>query len=207
VLTGRYPFTPGSSSDLPLRDFVELFGYGKGFDRFFQENLEPLVDRSRSPWTWRSGAVQGPPAILEQFERAQEIRELFFPGGAQMEIRFFVAIAEIDPGAIRFALEIDGNNFEYKPRMQNAVGTWPGPNPGNAAVTWYEKYGAQPRMSFLSPWGWFRLIDAAQKERQSETKTALMFQYGGHTSRVVLEATSLVNPFLNRDWQRFKCEF
>jgi type VI secretion system protein ImpL len=208
VLAGRYPFTPGSSNDLPFRNFADLFGYGGIFDKFFQENLEPYVDRSRSPWTWRSGTVQGPQALLEQFERAQDIRQLFFRRGTgEMEVRFLVSIAEIDAASIRFVLEIDGNHFEYKPRMQNAVGMWPGPNPGNAAVTWYEKYGGQPRMTFLSPWGWFRLLDAGREERQSETRSAYTFEYGSHRSRIVIEASNILNPFSNRDWQRFKCEF
>jgi type VI secretion system protein ImpL len=208
VVVGRYPFTPGSSTDLPLGDFARLFGYGGVFDKFFQENLDPLVDRTQSPWTWRSGAVQGPHAILEQFEKAQGIRELFFRRGTgAMEIRFHVTIVEADAAAIRFTLEIDGNFFEYRVPVRSAIGTWPGPNPGTAAVTWYEKYGGQPRVSFLSPWAWFRLIDAAREERESDVRSALTFQYSGHRSRVMLEATSVSNPFSNRDWQRFTCQF
>jgi type VI secretion system protein ImpL len=208
VLTGRYPFAPGSGVDLPLRDFAELFGFGGVFDKFFQDNLQPLVDRSASPWRWNSGAAQGPQSILEQFEKAQKIRDLFFRrGSSALEIRFYVTLAEADSSSIRFVLEIDGNNFEYKVPPRNMVGQWPGPVPGTAAVTWFERYGAQPRVSFLSPWGWFRLIDAAQQEQLSEVKTALTFQQGGHRARVILEAAGLSNPFTNRDWQRFSCQF
>ena len=124
-----------------------------------------------------------------------------------MEIRFLVSIAEVDPAAIRFTLEIDGNSFEYKVPVRSQVGVWPGPVPGTAAVTWFERYGGQPRVSFLSPWGWFRLLDAAQVERQSDVRSMLTFQYAGHKSRINLEATSVVNPFSNRDWQHFSCQF
>jgi type VI secretion system protein ImpL len=208
VLSGRYPFTPGSGVDLPLRDFAELFAFGGVFDKFFQEHLQPLVDRSGSPWRWNSGAVQGPQSILEQFEKAQRIRDLFFRrGSSALEIRFLVTLVEADSSSIRFVLEIDGNNFEYKVPPRNMTGAWPGPVLGNAAVTWFERYGAQPRVSFLGPWAWFRLIDAAQQEPQSEVKTALTFVQGNHRAKVVLEASSLLNPFTNRDWQRFACQF
>jgi type VI secretion system protein ImpL len=74
-------------------------------------------------------------------------------------------------------------------------------------VTWIERYGAQPRVAFTGPWAWFRLIDAAQQEQQSEVRTALTFPQGNHRAKVILEATSLINPFTNRDWQRFSCQF
>jgi type VI secretion system protein ImpL len=208
VLAGRYPFTPGSTADLPPSDFVNLFQYGGVFDKFFQENLAPLVDRSHSPWTWNSGSVQGPRSILETFERAQRIRELFFRrGSSAFEVRFNVTIAEVDSNAIRFFLDIDGNNFEYKNPPRSTLGAWPGPgqNIGNAGVTWIERYGAQPRVAFTGPWAWFRLIDAAQVEQQ-DVKLTLTFQQGAHRARVILEPTSIINPFSNRDWQRFSCQ-
>jgi type VI secretion system protein ImpL len=208
VLSGRYPFTPGSTADLPLTDFANLFQYGGVFDRFFQEKLAPFVDRSRSPWTWNSGSVQGPQRILDTFEKAQKIRELFFRRGTNaMEVRFHLTVAETDTNAIRFLLDIDGNIFEYKNPPQNTLAQWPGPgqNIGNASVTWVERYGAQPRVAFTGPWAWFRLINAAQVEQQ-DVRSTLTFQQGGHRARVILEAGSIINPFSNRDWQRFSCQ-
>jgi type VI secretion system protein ImpL len=208
VLAGRYPFTPGSTADLPLTDFVTLFQYGGLFDRFFQEKLAPFVDRSHSPWTWNSGSVQGPQRILDTFERAQKIRDLFFRRGSNaLEVRFHVIVSETDANAIRFILEIDGNNFEYRNPPRSTLGSWPGPgqNIGNASVTWIERYGAQPRVAFTGPWAWFRLIDAAQVEQQ-DLRSTLTFQQAGHRARVIIEASSIINPFSNRDWQRFSCQ-
>ncbi len=41
LLAGRYPFTAGSTIDLPVDDFAKLFGYGGVFDGFFKQNLDP----------------------------------------------------------------------------------------------------------------------------------------------------------------------
>jgi type VI secretion system protein ImpL len=209
LLAGRYPFTPNSNNHLPLGDFNRLFNYGGLFDKFFNENLDPLVDRSQSPWTWRSGAPQGTRVILDQFERALEIRNLFFrPGTTAFQQKFYVNAAEKDSSAIRFILEVDGQAIEYQPPTRNVIAAWPGPVPGTAAVTWYERYGGQPRLAFLGPWAWFKLLDAAtREEKQSDERSVFVFQQGGHSARVMFEAMSVRNPFTNRDWQKFSCGF
>jgi type VI secretion system protein ImpL len=208
LLPGRYPFTKGSSIDLPLNDFAQLFNYGGVFDKFFQEHMDPLVDRSQRPWSWRSGVVQGPRAILDQFERAAEIRDLFFrKGSSALEVKFQLTLAEADALSLRFVLEIDSQAFEYRNAARSFIGIWPGPNPGTASVTWYDRYGGQPKQSFIGPWAWFRLIDATKQEPESDVRFRLAFESAGHTSRVVVDALNVHNPFLNRNWQRFTCAF
>jgi type VI secretion system protein ImpL len=208
LLPGRYPFTPDGTSDLPLGDFARLLGYDGVFDRFFRENLEPLVDRSQSPWTWRSGEAHGSRAILDHFEQAKDIRELFFrKGSGALEVKFHLTLVEADMGALRFLLEVDGQGFDYRIPVRSAIGVWPGPNPGTAAATWYEHTGQQRRLAFFGPWAWFRLIDAAQERRESDVRSWLAYKHGEHNGRVMLEATSVQNPFSNRNWQRFRCDF
>ncbi len=209
IVTGRYPFTPNVNSDIPLRDFATLFGYNTGYDKFFRENLEPLVDRSQSPWTWKSGAVkQAPRGILDQFERAQRIRDIFFKRSGELELKFFLTVAEVDPSSIRFVLDIDGNKAEYKPQAPPNVAVWPGTTPTTASVTWYERFGGQPRMPFTGTWAWFRLLDAAQQQRENDTRTAFTFEMPGHRARVIVEASSLINnPFSSRDWRQFSCQY
>ena len=54
-------------------------------------------------------------AMLRQFEAAQRIREMFFrPGGQEPEVRFRVTPTDLDVGATRFLLEIDGQSFENR---------------------------------------------------------------------------------------------
>jgi type VI secretion system protein ImpL len=208
ILANRYPFTPGTQTDVPLPDFANLFGFGGVFDTFFKNHMEPLVDRSRSPWTWRSGAPQGPRGLLDTFEKAQEIRELFFRrSSAALELRFSLTLAEVDSSAIRFVLEIDGKSFEYRPQVRSSIAVWPGPAGGTAAMTWYERYGGQPRIAFFGPWGWFRLLANGVETRESDVRSSFVFQHAGHRSRIVVEATSVINPFSNRNWQRFTCQF
>ncbi|MPZ18964.1 MAG: type VI secretion system membrane subunit TssM [Luteitalea sp.] len=209
LLAGRYPFATDSRTDVRLSDFARLLGYGGVFDKFFKEHLEPLVDRSQSPWTWRRGAVRGSPAMLHQFEGAERLRELFFNRtSSTLRVPFTVTIADVDASTTHFALEGDGQVFDYRVPQRSVTAVWPGPKPGaGAAVVFADGSGRRERNPlFHGPWAWFRLIDAAREERESDVRSALIFQARGHRARVIIEADSVYNPFAKRDWRRFTCE-
>jgi type VI secretion system protein ImpL len=207
ILAGRYPFSPQSNIDLPLRDFSNLFGINGLFDKFFNDNLERLVDRSRSPWTWQSGAPNVGRGILEQFEAARQIRDLFFRRGTgAFEVRFYVTVTDVDAAAIRFVLDIDGLTVEHKNPPRSLIAVWPG-STGAASMMWEEKYGGKPRLARQGPWAWFRLLDAGKEEPESDVRSKFSYEVPAHFSRITIEATSVLNPFSNRRWQQFKCEF
>ena len=50
AVTGRYPFTAGSTNDIPLDDFAKLFAAGGLLDKFFNDNLQTFVDTSGAAW-------------------------------------------------------------------------------------------------------------------------------------------------------------
>jgi type VI secretion system protein ImpL len=207
ALAGRYPFTAGVSQDLPLPEFGRLFGYGGVFDTFFLNNLEPLVDTARSPWAWRPGAVSSSGEMLAIFEAAQRVRETFFPAGAQFpELRFTVTLGELDAGATRFILEVDGQRLEdlRGPPRPAALG-WPARSPGEAVATFQDRYGAWQAMRFTGPWAWFRLMDAANAQPESDLRASFRVQHDSHRARVTIEATNLRNPFTKREWRQFRC--
>jgi type VI secretion system protein ImpL len=90
--------------------------------------------------------------------------------------------------------------------VRNQLAVWPGPSGATAAATWLERHGGQTRLNFLGPWAWFRLLGAAEEQRESDVRSRYTFEYLGHRSRVVVEAASVNNPFSNRSWQRFSCQ-
>ena len=208
LIAGRYPFVTSSTTDVQLKDFARVLGYGGVFETFFKEHLERLVDRSQEPWGWRSGAVPASRAMLDKFQAAQELRELFFSRTTgEFSVRFAVTVVEVDAGTARFTLEIDGHPFEYRIPTLRSLGKWPNlPNPGMTAVTVMDSGGSKFRRAIPGPWAWFRLIDEAQNTRQSDVKFDLVIRLEGHHARVVIEPMSVINPFANRAWQRFTCD-
>ena len=70
AVAGRYPFTPGSKSDIPLDDFAHLFAPGGLLDKYFADNLASFVDTSAQVWKTKAVAGVAPPvtpADLAQF--------------------------------------------------------------------------------------------------------------------------------------------
>ena len=110
AVTGRYPFTPGSTNDIPLDDFARLFATGGLLDKFFNDNLQTFVDTSGPTWKAQPVAGVAPPvtpADLAQFQRASQIRDLFFAGGGnQPTVRF--DITPMDTDAKQVTLDLDG---------------------------------------------------------------------------------------------------
>src|SRR6266542_4476886 len=202
VLADRYPFTVTSSRELPMVDFARIFAYGGLFDRFFAENLDSLVDTSQASWTWRPGAVAGSRDMLEKFEAAQRIRELFFRRGSPApDVHFTVNTAGIDQRIPRFVLEIDGQYFDSHDPRQIRQAMWPGPTPGRASARIGAPGGAQTQDDALGAWGWFRLLDR-HAQRVTDTRFVLGFDIAGQEARVTIDADRVDNPFASRDWQR-----
>jgi type VI secretion system protein ImpL len=210
IASGRYPFSVGSGVDVPLADFGRLFGVGGIFDKFFNDNLAPLVDSSRSPWVWRAGG-SGPAgassSMLRQFELVQGIREHYFGSSGQLpEQQFTLTPGELDASAARLTLQVDGQSVEYRHGpIQSLPARWPGPSPGSASVTFEDASGARPNLTFEGPWAWFRLLDAASVRSESDVRFTATFQSGGHKGSVIIEPISIRNPYQGSLIRQFRC--
>jgi type VI secretion system protein ImpL len=206
LVEGRYPFNRAAATDVPLDDFAHLFADGGTFDKFFRENLAPLVDTSQSPWRWREGAA--PPSarnLLQQFQAAQEIRAVYFKSGSKPEVRFSMTPDLLDAAVARFTLEIDGQTLEYRHgQVQSQSFTWPGNGAGHASIT-FDAGGAPGIAAYQGPWAWFRALDAAKVQPQSDTRFLVGFAQSGHAARVIIDATSIRNPFTRNLLQSFHC--
>lgn len=206
-IAGRYPFAD-ASQEVQLPDFGAVFGHGGVFDRFFAEHLEKYVDTTRSPWTWRPGSITSSHDLLAQFEAASRIRDMFVPPGAKApEVPFLVTITDLDRGADRFVLEIDGQivDNKHEPPTRKPL-RWPGEASGQAATTFEGRFHYQPQ-AIGGAWAWFRLIDrAATGPADAQQRIRLHVSHDGHRATVTVEAVRATNnPFATRAWRRFSC--
>jgi type VI secretion system protein ImpL len=213
LAAGRYPLSRDSSSDIPLEDFAQIFGPNGVFEKFFHENLEPLVDTSASPWRWRQGAgpIGGSNALLRQFELVRNIRDAYFKDGAAApQARFSLLPESLDAGTTRFTLTVQGQTLEYRHGpLQSQQFTWPGTTTDasfNFEAVGSSSAGNSPGHPGLQgPWAWFRLLDGAQVERVSDTRYRITFTAGSHSMRLVLDAASSRNPFGQNPLAGFRC--
>jgi type VI secretion system protein ImpL len=209
LAAGRYPVTRGSGVDLPLADFARLFGPNGVFDGFFHGTMQPFVDVNRSPWQWKAEAASlgGPRTAPIQMQRADRIKQTYFGAGTpQPEVRFSLMPVYLDANVNRLVVEIDGQTLEYRHGAQrNMPMAWPGPNPGQAAITLEDKSGATPNIIEQGPWAFYRLLEKATIQPQSDVSFMLTFNVGGRTARLALQASSSRNPFAGNALQGFGC--
>lgn len=210
ILKGRYPFTRGGTTDVPVADFARLFGAGGLFDTFFTTKLAPFVDTSSVRWRWREasgGSLGLSDAILSQFELASQIRQQYFkPGSAEPEVRFTLAPEYLDATTQSFALEINGQRLEYShgPQQRWSV-KWPSEVNEQVIVTFDTGAGPGPSTVYDGPWALFRFIDASALAPQTDTRFGLTVAAGGQSARLLLDASSIRNPFANSLLARFRC--
>ena len=59
AVNGHYPFASDGTEEISLADFAKLFAPGGLMDRFFAQNLAPLIDMTGQDWTWKQDARSG----------------------------------------------------------------------------------------------------------------------------------------------------
>jgi type VI secretion system protein ImpL len=212
ALANRYPFNRRAKADVGMQDFAKLFAPGGLIDGFFNENLQKLVDTRSRPWTWKrvNNVDLGiSAAVLQQMQYAAEIRDAFFAGGPNPLIQFQITPEALDPKAKSVLLEIDGQqvSFAHRGGQPNPVAiTWPG-SVGLARVTFLpQKKKIENSLSRDGPWGWFRLLDAAEVRRTNVSdRKRVIFNVGGRISIFQLQSGSVINPFALPALAKFSC--
>jgi len=210
AVAGRYPLVRSASRDVTADDFGKFFGPGGMMDDFFTKNLAAQVDMSGSQWRWRdTGAapVGIPQDVLNQFQRAARIREMFFAGGRQPSLRFELTPQAADSALTKVVLDIDGQQVNYAagtPSRPVPITLPSGKGGGLVHMETTPPLRAEPRTE--GPWAWFRMIDKGvlQPAGQAE-RFALIFDLDGHRMSYLLTASSVINPFRRETLEGFHC--
>ena len=210
IVGSRYPFTRGAATDVPVADFARLFGAGGVFDAFYTAHLAPFVDTSGTRWRWREasgGSLGLSGAILAQFEAVNRIRQQFFrSGGSDPELRFTLTPESLDATSRGLTLELHGQRLEYNhgPPPRWAV-KWPGEAGEQVVVTFDTGSGPGPSKAYEGPWAVFRFIDDSAPTPKTDTRFQLTVSAGGQTARLLLDASSIRNPFADPLLAKFRC--
>ncbi len=209
MVADRYPFFPAATADAPLPDFVRLLGPGGAIDAFFNAQLRPYVDTTARPWRLRAvDGVNAPvsAADLAQFQRAEAIRDLFFPAGAaQPMVRFDLSPGTLDPRATDLKLELGPTTLTATrgTTARPAALAWPGRPPATTARLTVNVAGSPPATTEATgPWAVFRLLAQARPTTAGD-RTTLLFTLGDLQARLELHATP--NPFTSPLLPAFRC--
>jgi len=170
-----------------------------------------VAPRTR-PWGFRNlgdPSGSGGSEALLQFERAQEIRRVFFPPGSNgLSVRLNLRPVSMDSGIVQSILDVDGQLVSYAHDNAPAVSVqWPGPRASNQVTLQVMlARGGEDMQSFDGPWALFRLFDQARITRstQPERFRATFRTAGGRVSFDVT-TSSVQNPFRLPELQAFQC--
>jgi type VI secretion system protein ImpL len=174
------------------------------FDAFFRDNMAQFVDTSRSQWQWKPGAAAGPASLLQQLQRAQRIRSIFFGAAGQgPQANFTLAADTLDAAVLHVSVDVDGQSFDYQSGTSKSI-NWPGAS-GEASYGFATSSGQLGGGSWRGPWSWFRLLEQAQVEAGADGRYRITLHAGGKSARLLLDAGSVRNPFARNEIAGFRC--
>ncbi len=213
AISGRYPFVKSSARDVTREDFAKLFAPGGLLDDFFKQNLAQYVDTSTRPWRFRQvgeASMGNDAGSLIQFQRAQTIREVYFPSGSPaLTLTLELKPIEMDATITQFLLDVDGKVVRYSHGPQVPVPVqWPGPRGSNQVRLQISPAtaGNASGVVYEGPWALLRMLDQAQMERTSQAERYIVtFDIDGRRARFQLITTSVENPFRLQELQQFRC--
>ena len=213
AVAARYPMVRTGTEEMSREEFTRTFGAGGLFDGFFQRHLLPFVDTAAQPWALRGaeGAARAQAGeSLQQFQRAQSIRDAFFrDGGRRLGVRLEFRPLAFDPGISEFTLDIDGQVLRFRPGVQAVQSLqWPGPGDSGRVhlqVTPTAGVGG-PGYTFQGPWALFRLLDRVRTEAgPAPDRSVLVFDVEGRKARFEVKSPTALNPMSRQLLEQFKC--
>jgi type VI secretion system protein ImpL len=209
LIGDRYPFGASPQREVQLRDFTTVFGPDGVFDRFFKEHLQSQVDASGNTWEWKADAVRMPRSVLDQFQAALRLKNLFFPEEAKsLAIDLHLTPSDLDSDTNRFVLDLDGQRIEYKPDRPAAWDLkWPGTTSGSVLFGFESTVRYRPPSTLGGPWAWLKLIDSSlEGPADAQQRIRLNIRQGTHRVTLMVETPRAgLNPFATREWRRFSC--
>ncbi len=209
AINGRYPVA-NSRQDITIADFSRFFAPGGLLEQFFDRQLKPFIDTSVSPWKVMNTSgmqLDITPAALGYFEQASRIRAMFFPSGAATpQLVFEVTPIDLDPGALRVKLDIDGQAliYQYGPPQPVSM-KWPGGTGGVRVEFGAQQPGFASSLTVPGPWALLRFVRSSDLRRLSADRFSFRVSLGARSAGFMLNATSVDNPFGQNPLLGFRC--
>ena len=209
AINDRYPFVRRSSMDVTTEDFARLFAPGGLMDSFFQKFLAADVDTSQKPWRYKDPTM-GQSTALVEFQRAQEIRDVFFRGGGSTpSIQLDFKPIEMDTSIQQFILDVDGKIVRYAhgPPVPVRVQF---PGQGGQSLVRITILPAPVTgtggLRFDGPWALFRMFDDVKiQDTPQPDRFVATINVGGRRAVFEVLASSVRNPFRLPELSQFHC--
>lgn len=211
IISNRFPFSRGSSRDVPMPEFARLFAPNGVMDRFFLQHLSPLADTTGKTWKWKdSGPLAGKLSnqTIKQFQRAAEIRDAYFiTGGGTPSVDLTISAVSLHNRVKTAKLTINGQPVTTRARGNTPTNlNWPGSG-GAGSVTLVfepEMRGRESQLTINGGWAFVRFLNAGQPKVSGNTMQ-VRYTIGGRHIAYRIDVAASQNPFFLRAIREFKC--
>ncbi|MCP3850641.1 MAG: type VI secretion system membrane subunit TssM [Gammaproteobacteria bacterium] len=210
-MKNRYPLHSKANNEASLADFTEYFKPEGIEDTFFNTYLKDFVNTRRKPWTLKQ--VEGfslsvSPKALKQFERAENIRKVFFKNDREFpKINYSLRPMYLDSNIARFELRQGTQKVTYRhgPLIPTKM-SWPGNTDYNEAKIIFEDlHGDRVAYKEEGPWAFFRIMDNYELQSTKLNDHFIVdYVLEGKKAKFELIANSVKNPFSHNLLKRYR---
>ena len=164
----KYPFNPAATPEATLIEVSNVFGpVGGVVWKYQQASLGELTVRTPAHWDQRPDVPKPrvAPDMLEFLTRAQQLTDVFFPGGSQQP-RLQYSLRPVPRQDVGIKLDIDGTIMNSKESSLQKPFDWPsraGAAPGASGVELIGEHGEVGFGKHSGIWGVFRLFGYADE--------------------------------------------
>jgi type VI secretion system protein ImpL len=202
----RFPLNSAAQSSVSMDAFNTLFGYGGALDKYFNDYLKPFINTDNDTWqlyNQQGLTIQIPAVYITIFQRAQTIREEFFPNGAnqaQLNLTIKPLILDKQASSIQFAIGAQTIEYSHGPQNETSI-TWPLPFSGQASSVVLTTFsGDQYNRSADGPWSLFRIFHYGVFKARGDTGSYKFdLGFNNHNASFLITGPSNVNVFTLKD--------
>lgn len=224
TIMNRFPIDVSSKQDISLADFSRFFGPQGVLNTFFQSYIQPFLDTRTAEWVPKKINEFTLPFsvnMIREFERANVIREMFFPSHTQIQnqsmnatttpiVHFAIQPMALQPVVAAAVLNIQGTSISAsQSEKETQYFVWPSQQP-ELPVTFaiHSITGENVETTEYGPWGFFRLLTQANIQPVQSDSTTLQFMLDLNDNAVqyLLKTDNPVNPFTPNVISGFKLE-
>jgi intracellular multiplication protein IcmF len=211
-ITNRFPLNTFSEQEISLENFSRFFNNRGTLQLFFEEYLKPFLDTSQAQWVAKkvdNTSLPFKPETIATFERANIIREMFFPQNAEKPfVSFTLQSTDLQPIVKRIIFDINGQALiASQSNKTSQAFTWPGDYTNTpVTLTIQSISGENFQATEYGAWGLFRLLSHANAFpiSQDTRKLELVLDINGNAAQYLLQASNPVNPFIPNILQGFE---
>lgn len=202
LIVDKFPFYAKSKTDMSLANFDLFFAKDGKLDKFFNQYLLPFVDTTQPKYVWKVIDGQTLPIgekTLQQFQRAIQIREIFFPEeGQTAKFDYTIEVISLNAYLKEADMNLNGAllNYRHGPK-RSVLFNWPqsvGTQRYSLALASFTSGAKTFREKGV--WGAFRLFnDGSLRSNTKNNDLRLSFTNGSRSVIYNLSTATTKNPF------------